>query len=115
MGLSLLSYSDSVFPVSNSSKKKESGEAIFLESVRKQKPLNLIRREKEENRLRKRLIGENLAQRGLFLRIIQYIISQKCWQVNRGTAEIFLREFFKERKNGSLISPVMASMICASR
>jgi hypothetical protein len=68
--------------------------------------LNLIRREKEETKLRKKLIAENLQQRGLFLRCVQYIVSQKCWKINRHNAIILLKEFFKERKQGSIISTI---------
>ena len=81
-------------------------EAVYFQSVKKQKPLNLIRREKEEIKLRKILIAENLKQRGLFLRCVQYILSQKCWKINRHNAVILFKEFFKERKQGSIISTI---------
>lgn len=88
------------------SQQLDSDEAVYFQAVKKQKPLNLIRREKEETRLRKRLIAENLKQRGLYLRCVQYVVSQKCWHVNRRNAVILLREFFKERKQGSIISTI---------
>ena len=52
------------------------------------------------------LIAENLKQRGFFLRCVQYIVSQKCWKINRQNAIILLKEFFKERKQGSIISTI---------
>lgn len=66
----------------------------------------MLRREKEEARLRRRLIAENLQQRGLYLRCVQYVVSQKCWRVNRRNALVLLREFFRERKQGSIISTI---------
>lgn len=71
--------------------------------------MNLIRREKEETKQRKMLIAENLKQRGFFLRCVQYIVSQKCWKINRHNAIILLKEFFKERKQGSIISTISFS------
>ena len=89
------------------SRNGENEDSVYIQTVKKQKPLNLIRREKEEKRLRRRLIYENLHQRGLFLRCLQYIISLKCWEINRSNAKLIVQEIFRQKKQGPLLSTVI--------
>lgn len=52
---------------------------------------------------------EILNQRGYFLRCVQYLITQKCWEINKENLTVLVKEFFKERKQGSIISTVSFS------
>jgi dynein heavy chain len=69
-------------------------------SMMKQKPLNLIKKEKEERKMRKRLSEEDLGVLTLFIKFINYVALELLIETNRNSVLRMEEEIYKERKNG---------------
>ena len=72
----------------------------FVRNLVKQKPLNLIKREKIEKELRKRLSNYDFQVLGKFIRFINYLSFENLIEVNEASLRCMKEELFKERKNG---------------
>ena len=80
----------------------------FVNSLVKQKPLNLIRREKEEKALRQRLAAADYELLGRFIRFVNYISIENLSSSGIATLALLEEELQKERKNGLFTtSPVL--------
>ena len=72
----------------------------FPENMVKQKPLNLIKKEKKEKKRRMKLSQYDFNLLGKYIRFINYISLQSLIDVYKNSLVHIKEEFFKERKNG---------------
>ncbi len=80
----------------------------FVKNLVKQKPLNLIRREKMEKLLRKNLSEYDYNILGKFIRYINYLSLENLIEVNNKSLVLLKNELFKIRKNGLFTtSPIL--------
>ena len=80
----------------------------FVKNLVKHKPLNLIKKEKIEKRLRKNLSEYDFRILGKFIRFINYLSIENLIDVNQNSLLLLKSELFKERKNGLFTtSPIL--------
>lgn len=81
----------------------------FVNSLVKQKPLNLIRREKEEKMLRQKLSEADYDLLGRFVRFVNYIAVENLCGSSISTLALLEEELQKERKSGLFTtSPILS-------